>query len=277
MSYIPGGAYNGEFPTSSFTTGAATDADFLPTAVARRNGTDDPTFVLTVTHIETGVYGVSGVIPSTYQPGDLVQIRATATVGGVQGKGVVSDFPVVANPDPVAARVPANYAPGTLGYIIGQIIGQQLAGAFTGPGSSVFSAAALANTPVCPPAIPVLTEPVQPVTAVYGNIAFRVGEDKGLLVQVFEADGTTPQNVLTWQGNFVMCAYQDSGTVYLSKPFSVPYPQPDATNSWLEVILASSDTSGFFPNQYSYFFERTNPGNDIVPTLGLLSLMAKAS
>lgn len=92
MSYKPSDTYHGEFVTSSPTTGAATNADSLPVATANHNGTDDGTFVLTVTPLATGRYGVSGTIPSGYGSGHVVNVSVAATVGGVGGVAVVDTF-----------------------------------------------------------------------------------------------------------------------------------------------------------------------------------------
>lgn len=92
MSYKPNDAYYGEFTTSRFDTGAAVNADSLPVATATRNGTDDPTFSLTVANIDTGRYKVTGTIPGGYAKGDTVQISIAATVNSVAGKGVIDSF-----------------------------------------------------------------------------------------------------------------------------------------------------------------------------------------
>jgi hypothetical protein len=92
MSYLPGGAYNAQFCTQRFDTGAATNADSLPTATATRNGTDDVTFTLTVTNMDTGRYKISGTIPAGYAKGDAVQVSVAATVNGVAGKAVIDSF-----------------------------------------------------------------------------------------------------------------------------------------------------------------------------------------
>ncbi len=89
-----GGSYYGEFITSRADTGAATDADSTPTATATKNGTDDGTFSLTVTKIDTGRYKITGTVPA-YTAGDIVQISAAATVNSVAGKGIVDEFVVV--------------------------------------------------------------------------------------------------------------------------------------------------------------------------------------
>jgi len=89
LSYKPSGAYAKEFVTTSPTTGAATNADSLPTATANKNGTDDGSFTLTVANIDTGRYKVTGTIPSGYVSGDVLNVTVAATVGTVAGKAVI--------------------------------------------------------------------------------------------------------------------------------------------------------------------------------------------
>src|SRR5262245_11052270 len=69
-SYKPGDPYTGEFVTSSFSTGAAANADSLPTAGMVHNGADDGTVTLTVANVATGRYKVTGTIPSGYAAGE---------------------------------------------------------------------------------------------------------------------------------------------------------------------------------------------------------------
>jgi hypothetical protein len=92
MSYKPGDSYYGEFTTSRFDTGAATNADSLPVATATHNGADDGSFTLTVANLDTGRYKVTGTIPSGYASGDSVQISVAAAVNSVTGKAVIADF-----------------------------------------------------------------------------------------------------------------------------------------------------------------------------------------
>src|SRR5438045_2012542 len=94
MPYLSGGDYYGEFTTTHPVTGGAADADTTPTATATRNGANDPSFALTVTHLDLGVYVIAGTLPATYQSGDFVQIRVTVTVAGITGTGVVDRFQI---------------------------------------------------------------------------------------------------------------------------------------------------------------------------------------
>jgi hypothetical protein len=85
MSYKPSDNYYGLVTTRRIDTGALTDADSTPTAVAYQNGGYDPSFALAVSSLGfgSGCYSVSGTIPNGYQQGDVVQILMTATVNGV--------------------------------------------------------------------------------------------------------------------------------------------------------------------------------------------------
>jgi NADH:ubiquinone oxidoreductase subunit len=74
-----------DFPTQS-PTGAA-DADSPPTGTLVINGVDDGAAV-TITHKATGVYKASVTLP-TVADGDLLLIRANATVSGVAGNAIV--------------------------------------------------------------------------------------------------------------------------------------------------------------------------------------------
>lgn len=88
-SYLPSDTYYHQFTTANPNTGAAQNADSLPTATANHNGVDDSSFVLTVTNVATGVYMITGTIPSGYAKGDVINIRVAATVAGTSGEGPI--------------------------------------------------------------------------------------------------------------------------------------------------------------------------------------------
>jgi hypothetical protein len=92
MSLKPGDSYTGLFCTSRGDTGAASNADSLPTATMTRNGTDDGTVTLTVANLDTGRYKVTGTVPSGYASGDAVQVWISATVNSVAAKAVIDSF-----------------------------------------------------------------------------------------------------------------------------------------------------------------------------------------
>ncbi len=92
MMLKPSDAYTAQFTTHATETGAATNADALPTANATRNGTDDASFVLTVTNLATGRYKITGSVPASYVDGDLVQIVVNATIDSTSDTAIVDHF-----------------------------------------------------------------------------------------------------------------------------------------------------------------------------------------
>lgn len=88
--YRPGDTVYAEFITSS-STGAATNADSLPTGTVNKNGTDDGAVTVTVTNIDAGRYKATYPIPATYQVGDVCILTVSATVSSVVGKAMISN------------------------------------------------------------------------------------------------------------------------------------------------------------------------------------------
>ncbi len=88
MSVKPSDAITIDFTTQDASTGAATDADSLPTGKLVVNGTDNAATV-TVTNKETGVYKAAVTLPAELSAGDEVQIRIAATVSTIAGKAVI--------------------------------------------------------------------------------------------------------------------------------------------------------------------------------------------
>ena len=89
----PSDSYYATFPTQN-SSGAATDADSLPTATARQNGVTDGAFALTVANLSTGLYKITGTVPAGYAAGDSVQVEVSATIGGTAAKAVVDAFTI---------------------------------------------------------------------------------------------------------------------------------------------------------------------------------------
>ncbi len=87
MSVKSGQPITWEFVTSDPSTGAATDADSTPTCVLSVNGTDNGATVI-VTKKATGHYKAALTLP-TLSAGDSCVLWASATVGGVVGRGIV--------------------------------------------------------------------------------------------------------------------------------------------------------------------------------------------
>lgn len=132
MSYKPSDPYSREFTTASPTSGAATDADSLPTATADFDGGGTGSMSLTVTNLDTGRYKITGTIPAGRVGGDVLNVSVAATVGGVAGKAVVDtrvlDSRRVGDlddpPDAAAlwgATLPGAYPAGSAGALLGRV------------------------------------------------------------------------------------------------------------------------------------------------------------
>ncbi|MFG0247642.1 MAG: hypothetical protein ACF8OB_02055 [Phycisphaeraceae bacterium JB051] len=92
MMLKPSDAYTAQLTTHDPQTGQASNADILPTAIATRNGTDDASFVLTVTNLATGRYKITGNVPANYVNGDVVQIVVNAQVASTSDTAIIDHF-----------------------------------------------------------------------------------------------------------------------------------------------------------------------------------------
>lgn len=81
----PGDSITTEFITEA-STGAATNADSLPTAILARNGSDDGAVTVTVTNIDAGRYKAALTIPGGYSSGDNLGLIASYAVSAVAKK-----------------------------------------------------------------------------------------------------------------------------------------------------------------------------------------------
>lgn len=93
--YQAGDAYTKSF-TISNSTGAAANADSLPTGSILRNGAADGAVTVTITNPATGQYKAAATIPGGYAVDDVVELLIAATVGGVATKSVVDTVRLVA-------------------------------------------------------------------------------------------------------------------------------------------------------------------------------------
>jgi hypothetical protein len=160
MSYKPSDPYSKEFTTASPTTGAAANADSLPVATADFDGSGTGSMALTVANLDTGRYKATGTFPAGRVRGDVLNVSVAATVGGVAGKAVVdtqvldskrvgdlNDAVTPPTATAIATAVWTDATPSDFTAIgsAGNVLVAQLGGAFVTVGSSVFTAAALAN------------------------------------------------------------------------------------------------------------------------------------
>jgi len=97
----PGSSYYAEFCTQRFDSGQSTDADSLPIATITKNGVDDGVSPsawssgIAVSGLATGRYIITGVVPTGYNPGDLIDISIQAIVNSVTGSAVIDEFCII--------------------------------------------------------------------------------------------------------------------------------------------------------------------------------------
>jgi hypothetical protein len=108
------------------------------------------------------------------------------------------------------------------------------------------------------------------VASIVSDESVYQGTNDTLTTTVYQDDGVTPQNVNGWGGTFNVCAYEDQGTVFVTKAFSVV---GDGSAGQLQAVLVPGDTANLFPGQYSFFWKRTDPGNVVIPSLGPFTLL----
>jgi hypothetical protein len=82
MEYAAGETYRDLLVITDPTTEQLVDPTSI-TIVARRNGTEDGSFVLSANFAAVGEYEVSGTVPGGYTPGDTVTIMARISAGGL--------------------------------------------------------------------------------------------------------------------------------------------------------------------------------------------------
>ena len=86
--YKPGDQIFGDFFIQSPQTGSAVNADATPSGVLVRSGSDTGESV-SVENKDTGLYRFGVTVPSTYNEGDYLSVRVSASVGGSLGRGNV--------------------------------------------------------------------------------------------------------------------------------------------------------------------------------------------
>lgn len=84
------------FGTSSATTGAATNADSLPTVSVEEDGAAMG-YAPAVANVTTGLYRVEVACTTGngFEAGKRYSLYATATVGGITGRDGIGDFEVL--------------------------------------------------------------------------------------------------------------------------------------------------------------------------------------
>ena len=107
------------------------------------------------------------------------------------------------------------------------------------------------------------------------NLVWYLGEDKLILDTVYEADGTTPQNMVGWNLSFVLHAYGDPTAVFFTLTNGSGIDMTQAAVGILAITEARALTVNLYPNTYQWYLERTDSGVDAIVSNGLVSLLQK--
>jgi hypothetical protein len=102
-----GGPFGSLFTTAN-NVGTASNADSSPamTATLSHNLVDDGSVTLTIANMSTGLYKVSGTIPSEYAAGDIVSCRVNYFMGGQAIQQVIYNDALI-TPPPTPATIAA--------------------------------------------------------------------------------------------------------------------------------------------------------------------------
>ena len=112
------------------------------------------------------------------------------------------------------------------------------------------------------------------LSAVTSNLAMMIGEDRVFQDTIYQADGVTVQNISNWTISFTVFRYDSPSTVLITKTTAgggVVLTNP--TQGVLQITVAAADTASLYPNQYEFVVQRTDSGNVLNLTRGVLSLL----
>lgn len=90
------------------------------------------------------------------------------------------------------------------------------------------------------------------------------GEDKTIEFTVFQADGTTAQDITGWALQFELCDLADPPVSQFIKTTVSGIVITDAANGVLEVTILDTDTDPLAPGKFQYELRRTDAGLEAV-------------
>jgi hypothetical protein len=113
-----------------------------------------------------------------------------------------------------------------------------------------------------------------PASALIVNLAMYQGEDKIFQDTIYQADCVTPEDITGWTLSFVVHAYGDPTTVYITKTTANGgIAIVNGPGGILQITVANADTTGLNPDEYQYVLSRTDTGANAIPTTGLFTLL----
>lgn len=112
------------------------------------------------------------------------------------------------------------------------------------------------------------------LSTITNNLSMMVGEDRIFQDTIYQADGVTVQNISGWSVSFSVFRYDNPTTVFFTKTTAgggVVLTSP--LTGVLQVTVTAADTASMYPNQYEFVVQRTDTGNVLNLTRGVLSLL----
>jgi hypothetical protein len=99
---------------------------------------------------------------------------------------------------------------------------------------------------------------------------FFVGEDKSLIVTVYQQDKRTLQNITSWSLSWMLKEHlSDADNVaLLTKTTSSGITLTTPTSGVCTVSIADTDTDSIVPGRYYHELKRTDAGNETVLSHG---------
>ena len=113
------------------------------------------------------------------------------------------------------------------------------------------------------------------MAAVIANLSQYPGEDKVYQDTIYQADGTTPQDITGWAVTFAVHPYGDPSVTLISKTVGAGITLTNPTMGVMQIQMDAADTISLPPGQFQYYVERTTTGGDTIPTAGLFTLLWK--
>jgi hypothetical protein len=110
--------------------------------------------------------------------------------------------------------------------------------------------------------------------AISTNFELYVGTDNQIVVQVFQQDDLTPQNITGWSISFFIIN-PSTGAVLVTKSVGAGIVLTTPANGILTITLNANDTLTLLPRNYNFFIQRTDSGYSTILTTGLISLLAQ--
>ena len=107
---------------------------------------------------------------------------------------------------------------------------------------------------------------------------FFTGEDKTITATIYQADGTTPQNISGWSLSYLWkrAKTDTDAEAVLVKTTSGGIALTTPVSGECTITIADTDTDGLVARQYWHELKRTDAGSETVLTTGTVELQQAA-